>query len=117
MKKQIPLPLKGNGQYRHCYHGQEANLHKLLADKYLSLEDFNQFWDSYLAINRDHERSLEEKNTEYREAIAQRMLRMLADATTIAERSKQPWERYTDDQLREIYQPKQSDSHSNDRKP
>jgi hypothetical protein len=86
MKK--PIPPKGKGQWRHCYHGQEANLVKLLMDEGLSLEDFNRFWDDYEARNRDHEISDEEKSTEYRQAISQRILRIFADAKMVAEETE-----------------------------
>src|SRR6516162_1571939 len=68
------IPPKGKDDYRHCYRGQEANLHKLLIQEGLSLDEFNRFWDNYDAKNRDHPFSEEEKSTEYRQAVSQRIL-------------------------------------------
>jgi len=82
------IPPKGKDDYRHCYRGQEANLHKLLIQEGLSLDEFNRFWDNYDAKNRDHPFSEEEKSTEYRQAVSQRILRMFTDAKMAAEESE-----------------------------
>ncbi len=41
----IPSPKKGEGDFRHCYVGQESNLLATLRENKMTLEEFNRAWD------------------------------------------------------------------------
>jgi hypothetical protein len=94
-------PRKGTGRYRHCYSGQEPNLDAELKKKNMSIEQFNQIWDSIEQQNQDSQLSEDEKNLEYRQEIARRVLRQIQNTTTNL--TKQPWKPFTPEQLIKIY--------------
>jgi hypothetical protein len=94
-------PKKGIDEWRHCYIGQELILLAELKKKNISLQQFNQIWDSIEQQNQDSQLSEDEKNPEYRQEIARRILRQIQNTATNL--TEQPWKPFTPEQLIQIY--------------